>query len=389
MASESSERTISAGTLSAVGANPLAGAYHYVSMKLTSRNFLFWRTQLIPFLRSQDLLGYVDGSIKCPPAFIVPDSGESSSAVTTATATPNPAHKAWEKQDQAILYLLISSMADEVLHLAVGRNTSAEVWSSIITALGSSSEARCLNLFGQFQMLRQGNSTTAEYLGRAELLVESLALAGRPLSLTEQNLYVFRGLRSELKALATSLTATGSPVSLAHLSDFLQANEFILVDDYPSTADIGGSHTAHYTSTGRGSPGGHNGGRQSHNQQHHQAGRGRSGRGGQQRGGGRGGRGGPRCQICRSHGHTAVYCFKRYTTQPPQVHVAVSGEAPTGTVIPAAGDGWYPDTGATAHATPDAGMMSHSDEYSGFDVLRVGNGAGLEISRIGFASVPS
>ncbi|XP_019182132.1 PREDICTED: uncharacterized protein LOC109177277 [Ipomoea nil] len=283
MASESSESTVSARTPSPVSANPLAYAHHYVSMKLTSQNFLFWHIQLIPFLRSQDLLGYVDGSLKCPPTLITsPDSGESTSAVAPAAVVPNPAYKAWEKQDQAILSLLISSMADEVLHLAVGRNTSADVWSSIIAALGSSSQARCLNLLGQFQMLRQGNSTTAEYLGRAELLVESLAQAGRPLSLMEQNLYVFRGLRPELKAMATSLTATGSPVSLAHLSDFLQANEFIMVNDYPSAIDVGNSHTALYTSTGRSSSSGHSGGRQSH----HQSGRGgRSGRGGQNRGG--------------------------------------------------------------------------------------------------------
>ncbi|XP_019179911.1 PREDICTED: uncharacterized protein LOC109175116 [Ipomoea nil] len=154
MASESSERTVSAGTPSPAASNPLAGAHHYVSMKLTTRNFLFWRTHLVPFLRSQDLLGYVDGSIKCPPAFITPESGESTSAVTPASAAvPNPAYKIWEKQDQAILSLLISSMADEILHLAVGRTTLAEVWSSIIAALGSSSEACCLNLFGQFQML--------------------------------------------------------------------------------------------------------------------------------------------------------------------------------------------------------------------------------------------
>ncbi|XP_019184985.1 PREDICTED: uncharacterized protein LOC109179965 [Ipomoea nil] len=209
-------------------------------------------------------------------------------------------------------------MSDEVLHLAVGRSTATEVWASITQALGSSSHVRCLSLLGKFQMLRQGNATTAEYLGRAQLLVESLTQAGRPLSLMEQNLYVLRGLRPELKAIAASLTASGTPVSLLHLSDFLQAHEFILVDDYPSSIEADVSPTAIYAAPGRGSQGG-SGGQQSQNN------RGRGSHGSQARGG----RGSPRCQICRSHGHTVVYCFKRYSTQPPaQAHVAISGEAP-------------------------------------------------------------
>ncbi|XP_019161899.1 PREDICTED: uncharacterized protein LOC109158448 [Ipomoea nil] len=309
--STSSERTASAaaGTSSPTVGNTLSGAHHYITMKLTLKNYLFWRMQLLSFLRGQDLLGFVDGSFPCPPATILgtPTTGDSATTSAAGVAVVNPAYHAWVKQDQTIVSLLVSSMADEVLHLALGRETSAAIWASITGALGSSSQARCLTLLSQFQMLRQGNASTADYLGRAGVLVEALIQAGRPLTLMEQNLYVIRGLRPELKSLATSLTATGAAVTLTHLSDFLQAHEFILVDDYPSL-DAAGSHTALYAGTGRGS---HGGGRQSQNSQQQRGGR--SGRGGQNRGG-RGGRGAPRCQICRSHGHSAVYCYKRYTT---------------------------------------------------------------------------
>ncbi|XP_019185061.1 PREDICTED: uncharacterized protein LOC109180031 [Ipomoea nil] len=256
------------------------------------------------------------------------------------------------------------------MYFAVGRTTSSEVWQSITAALGSSTRARCLNLLGQFQNIRQGNSTPAEFLGRAQLLVEALALAGRPLSLDEQNMYVFRGLRPEFRALAASLTVTGTPVSLPQLSDYLQAQEFILADDFPAPGD-NIAPTAMYA--GRG---------QNRNQQN--GGRGGSGRGrhGRGRNGGGSGRGGsgrggvPRCQICRSQGHTAVYCFKRYTTQPP-VNVALAGDETASSA--ASAQSWFPDTGASAHATPDASMVHQADEYSGSDVLRVGNGSGSHV----------
>ncbi|XP_019188288.1 PREDICTED: uncharacterized protein LOC109182592 [Ipomoea nil] len=225
-------------------------------MKLTSRNFLFWRAQLIPFLRGQELLCFVDGSLPCPPKTVTaaPPSEGSSAGTTTTSIVPNPEYRAWVKQDQSILSLLISSMSDEVLYLALGRTTSVAIWESITSALGSSSQARCLNLLGQFQMLHQGNSTTADYLGRAGVLVEALTQAGRPLSLMEQNLYLLRGLRPELKAMAASFTS-GNAVPLSHLSNYLQAHEFILVDDYP-IGDSTVSHSAFFAGPDRGSSNG-------------------------------------------------------------------------------------------------------------------------------------
>ncbi|XP_019158437.1 PREDICTED: uncharacterized protein LOC109155159 [Ipomoea nil] len=280
--------------------------------------------------------------------------------------------------------LLISSLSDEVMYLAVGRDTSRAVWTLITSALGSSTRARCLNLLAQFQSLRQGDSSPGEYLGRAQLLVEDLALAGRLVSLDEQNLYVFRGLRPEFRSMASSLAASGNPITIPQLADFLQAQEFIWAEDFlPAGGVPAASHQALHT--GRGQRGGSSSGGGSRGSGSGGGVRGRNDRG--SRGGwqnrGRGG-GVPRCQICRNQGHTAVHCYRRYDQAPPQAHVAVSGED-GGTVA----DGWFPDTGATSHATPDATMMAHSDSYTGGDVLRVGNESGLDISSIGSASINS
>ncbi|XP_019173481.1 PREDICTED: uncharacterized protein LOC109169036 [Ipomoea nil] len=229
--STSSERTVSAaGTPSPAVENSLSGAHHYITMKLTLKNYLFWRMQLLSFLRGQELLGFMDDSYPCPPATVLgaPSTGASTTTLAEVVPVANPAYHAWIKQDQTIVSLLVSSMADEVLHLALSQETSAEIWTSITGGLGSSSQARCLTLLSQFQMLRQGNSTTADYLGRAGSL--SNHLSGWP-------------------------AANPNGAELAH--------EFILVDDYPSL-DAGVSHTAMYTGTGRGS---HGGGRQQQSSQ--------------------------------------------------------------------------------------------------------------------------
>ncbi|XP_019173872.1 PREDICTED: uncharacterized protein LOC109169444 [Ipomoea nil] len=289
-------------------------------------------------------------------------TGTPSDEATSTTA--NPAHGQWIQQDQSILSLLISSLSEEVMYLAVGKTTSRDFWTLIETALASSTRARCLNLLGRLQALRQGDSTPAEYIGKTQLLVEDLAQAGRPISLDEQNLYVFRGLRPEFRAMAGSLAITGTPVSLPQLSDYLQTQEFIHANDYLTGGSLApGGATAMVANHGRRNNTDHGGRHNRGGNRGGQRGRGAPGRG---RGGGT-----PRCQICGSHGHTAVYCFRRYSDQPPppQAHVAVNGDAAATEV-----SAWYPDTGVSSHATPDAGMLAQSDDYSGSDVLRVGNG---------------
>ncbi|XP_019171112.1 PREDICTED: protein argonaute 2-like [Ipomoea nil] len=231
---------------------------------------------------------------------------------------------------------------------------------------------------GQFQALRQGDSSTLEYLDRAQHLVEDLALAGQPLTLTEQNLYVFRGLRLEFRSMVASLAVNGTPVTIPQLADYLQAQQFIHADDFPayaptsSTALYAGRGGRHYGTGGRG--------------QNRDGG----GRGGQNRGnqrgkcGGRGRNSGLRCQICDKQGHSATFCYKRYSEPPPSAHVAVAGDAGSGGLASAV-TSWLPDTGASTHATPDSGVVSQADEYHGDDVLRVGNGTGLKISSVGHA----
>lgn len=80
-------------------------------LKLTTRNYLFWRTQLVPFLRGQGLIGYIDGELPYPPATITTVATTGSSDGTAATKTPNPAHAVWVQQDQSILSLIISLLS--------------------------------------------------------------------------------------------------------------------------------------------------------------------------------------------------------------------------------------------------------------------------------------
>ncbi|XP_019150781.1 PREDICTED: uncharacterized protein LOC109147629 [Ipomoea nil] len=188
-------------------------------------------------------------------------------------------------------------MAEEVLYLAIGHNTSRSVWLVVETALGSTSRARSLSLLTQLQGLRQGDSSPADYLGRAQVLVEQLAQAGRPIDFDKQNLHVFRGLRPEYRSLVASLTTKTTPLSIPEVADILATHHYLFPEEstqaplQPPAAMV-----AQYPpSNGQ---------------------RGRGGRGDRNnyRGRGRGqrGRGGVRCQLCDIVGHTALTCYQRF-----------------------------------------------------------------------------
>ena len=49
---------------------------NFVSLRLTSTNFLLWKTQMLNILESYDLQGFINGDTTSPPRFITIDETE-------------------------------------------------------------------------------------------------------------------------------------------------------------------------------------------------------------------------------------------------------------------------------------------------------------------------
>jgi len=200
----------------------LSNTHQVVSLKLTTTNYLYWRMQMKPYLLGQGVFHFVDGSVPCPSSHVVDGSDGSSSAI-------NPSFLRWKQQDQFILSALLSSLSMDVLHLVVDCQTSSCVWRTLEKALASPSNSRIMQLHGSFQDFRQGDASVTT-------LFDELAAVGRPLSLEDFNLYIFRGLRGEFKDLVTSLVTKAEPLSYADLHNHLLTHEFLHKSSLPSLA---------------------------------------------------------------------------------------------------------------------------------------------------------
>jgi len=84
-----------------------------------------------------------------------------------------------------------------------------------------------MQLHGSLQDLRQGDESVTQFMQKVKALFDELATAGRPVSLEDFNLYVFRGLRGEFKDLVTNLITKAEPLSYADLHSHLLTHEFL------------------------------------------------------------------------------------------------------------------------------------------------------------------
>jgi hypothetical protein len=175
--------------------------------------------QMMPYLLGQGVFDFVDGSNTCPSPHVLVADGTSLQV--------NQLFLHWKQQDQLIVSALLSSLSMEVLHLIVGCQTSCSAWRTLEQALASTSNSRIMQLHGSLQDLRQGDESVTQFMQKVKALFDELAVVGRPVSLKDFNLYVFRGLRGEFKDLVTSLVNKAEPLPYANLHSHVLTHEFI------------------------------------------------------------------------------------------------------------------------------------------------------------------
>ncbi|XP_073262717.1 uncharacterized protein [Populus alba] len=385
----SSSAEITAASASAVAIVSLSHTHQVISMKLTNTNYLYWRMQMKPYLLGQGVFGFVDGSNSCPSPHIPAADG--------ATLQVSQSFLRWKQQDQLILSALLSSLSMEVLHLVVDCPTSCSVWLTLEQALASTSNSRIMQLHGSLQELRQGDDSVTQFLQKAKTLFDELAAAGRPISLTDFNLYIFRGLRGEFKDLVTSLITRADPLPYAYLLSHLLTHEFIhktshlsmgsaananqpllptppsaLLSQRCNSAQFGrhrgrgswrspshrGNRNNSYRSDFRNPPTNYNSAPPYGTENRHS-----SWQGNWQRRGSN-----SRCQLCNNYGHTAPQCSQlQQRSHGPQhsANLAFNNSASAAE--------WFPDTGANQHVTPDLATLTASEPYNGNDNLHVGD----------------
>ncbi|KAF3780837.1 hypothetical protein EJ110_NYTH38315 [Nymphaea thermarum] len=127
-----------------------------ISQKLNHSNYLTWKRQIVPFIKSHRLYGHIDGTTPAPPQYIdcevkrtvVADQGGGASTGSEirfeyeTVIENNPAYEVWLAHDQSLVAYITSNLSEEVLGGVNDNLTALELWSTLATTYSQVSEAR-------------------------------------------------------------------------------------------------------------------------------------------------------------------------------------------------------------------------------------------------------
>ncbi|GKE47858.1 nucleotide-binding alpha-beta plait domain-containing protein, partial [Tanacetum coccineum] len=188
---------------------------------LSPTNYDYWKTMIEPFLITNNLMGYANGSIPCLSKTL---------SITDGATVPkeNPNYPIWVSNDAHIRMLIISTILEAYFRHVQG-TTSRDLWLSLEKAYAPHSTSMECTL--KTQLLRiemHGDETPDAYLNRAQEYADSLAAIGEPVKDKDLVMLAVSGLRKEYNGLKTTITARQSPTAFSELYALLSDHDYML-----------------------------------------------------------------------------------------------------------------------------------------------------------------
>ncbi|KAG8483306.1 hypothetical protein CXB51_022295 [Gossypium anomalum] len=352
------------------GILPSAGVHYFAkhdTIKLSERNFLLWKNQLLLILEGYGLDGFVLGTILPPPAFVTGADGH---------PVANPAFLVHNKQDKFLASWLLSTISDEVLVHLTAAKTSLDIWTTIDRKFSAKSNIKLSSMRHTLYSIKKGSLTIKYYLSKVKSLSDSLTAAGSLVTEQEQISVILAGLPIEFESIRILVSATS--LSLELVTEMLldcEAWQLALLTDVPLQANlVSQSQQGNLDKTGSDS---------NRSSNHGYRGQTRGWSRARARGSGRGwSRSKPQCQLCVNYhslgeaptSHcSSSHCFSSCPT--PSSSHALSSSVATQT--------WYLDSGATNHITPAVASLNNVSPYTGTSQISMGNGESVSIDNVG------
>ncbi|KAH9648572.1 retrovirus-related pol polyprotein from transposon RE1 [Citrus sinensis] len=406
-----------------------------VSIKLDNTNFLLWRSQVLPLVRSLGILHHITDAER-PAKEILLSDGEKAG---------NEDFTMWINNDGLLTSWLLSLMTEEVMSGIVGVENAQQIWSSLEDQLLPMTKEKEVHLMDRLATLKKGSLSVEEYVRKYKHICDFLAAINKPVNDLDKVFGLARGLGYRYQDFKLAQLSKPPYPSFKQFVMALENHEQTLInfeEEKKNTINLaqaffsqrgkgkGRGNGGFFNSKGRGftAAGGqnlanssgqkinYNGGKSWNNnasqpwqksnnnpsQQGQQSWQGNWGQQWQQ----------PRqnnsgqpwhkiqnqskqqaeevkeetviCQICHLPKHTTIECRRRYdyshlTEEIPQALAAMNLDANDAKL--------YADSGATTHMVNDPGKISELKPYEGNDAIIVGNGDCLNISHIGNTSI--
>ncbi|OVA01035.1 hypothetical protein BVC80_989g24 [Macleaya cordata] len=175
---------------------------HLISFKLDGTNYLLWKDQLVPILKSRKLYKYVDSDV-IPPSLT------------------DPTYDDWECVDQTLLSWINATLTEAVFSEVHGLPTSRAVWEFLEAKYASQHAARAIQLRLDLQQIQRGNQSINEYLLKIKRISDALNSSSSPVPEVDLIFNTLRGLGPDYAAFYAAITTQPTLPSFVHLQSLL------------------------------------------------------------------------------------------------------------------------------------------------------------------------
>ena len=165
-----------------------------------------------PFLITNNLFQYVDGSLPCPSQTLPGVSTEAQ-----PKTQQNPDYAIWILNDAHVRMLIISTISEASFPHVQG-DTSRDIWLSLARAYAPQSISREYTLKSQLLKIEmQPEESISTFLSRAKEYAEALANIGEPVKEKDLVMFVVSGLRDEYNGRKSNLLSREHPIAFVEL----------------------------------------------------------------------------------------------------------------------------------------------------------------------------
>ncbi|KAF3776827.1 Retrovirus-related Pol polyprotein from transposon TNT 1-94 [Nymphaea thermarum] len=178
-----------------------------ISQKLNHTNYLTWKRQIVPFIKSHRLYGHLNGTTPAPPEWIMREVKNAAGQIQETVAEINPEYETWMAHDQSLVTYITSTLSEEVLAGVDDDLSALELWNVLATTYSQVSEARFLQLKRQIQDIKRGTRSVLEYIHEIKNVSDQLAIIGHPVSDKDKVQQTLSGLGSDFDVFCTGLEA--------------------------------------------------------------------------------------------------------------------------------------------------------------------------------------
>lgn len=335
---------------------------HMITFKLSSTNYLLWRSQVLSIFAYQKLLPYIDGSACAPAAEIL----ENNKPVS------NPNFHTWQLDDLKAIVILHSSLSEEAFAEVLDLPSARSIWLALENAYSNTSVERVQNLKDQLRQMSKGLSSVNDFGRRFKHVCDQLAAVGHPVDDSDKLHWFLCGFGASFETFSTAVRTTKPTPSFRDLLAQAESHELFLrsIHGEPPTPPVAfNSQNTCSQSQPRG-------------------------RGGRYRGsgysGGRGrGRRLPQCQLCHDSGHYANKCpsLATFASQTPTIDDNLSKAFQAQCYVNPSYPDCLMDSGATDHMTSSPVNMKTQAPAPGDVKVTFGNGKTLPVTHIGHTTI--